>query len=45
MRDGVTYMLDGWIGVASADKLFPAVAEAIANPKCIIDGKVAALNW
>jgi hypothetical protein len=38
-------MLDAWIGVASGDKLFPAVAEAVANPKCIADGKIAGLLW
>ena len=38
-------MLDAWIGVASGDKLFPAVAEAVANPKCIADGKIAGLQW
>jgi hypothetical protein len=45
VRDGVLYMLDAWIAVAAADKLFPAVAEAVANPKCIADGKIAALQW
>lgn len=45
VRDGVIYMLDSWITVATADKLFPAVAEAVANPKCLIDGKIAAMQW
>ncbi len=45
VRDGVLYMLDAWIGVASSDKLFPAVADAVANPKCLTDGKVAGLQW
>lgn len=45
VRDGVLYMLDAWIGVASSDKLFPAVADAVANPKCLADGKVAGLQW
>ena len=45
VRDGVVYMLDAWLAVAGADKLFPAVAEAVVNPKCIIDGKVAGLSW
>lgn len=45
VRDGVLYMLDAWIDVSSAATLFPAVAEAVANPKCIADGKVAGLQW
>eukprot|EP00887_Chlorella_sp_A99_P000367 scaffold13.g367.t1 len=45
VRDGVLYMLDAWLGVASADKLFPAVTEAVASPKTIVDGKVAGLGW
>lgn len=45
MRDGVLYMLDAWITVASSDKLFPAVADAVANPKCLADGKIAGLQW
>lgn len=45
VRDGVLYMLDAWIEVASSDKLFPAVADAVANPKCLVDGKVAGLQW
>lgn len=45
VRDGVLYMLDGWLTVSSAATLFPAVAEAVANPKCLVDGKVAGLHW
>ena len=45
VRDGVLYMLDAWIGVATADKVFPSVADAIANPKCIADGRITGLLW
>lgn len=45
VRDGVLYMLDGWITVSSSATLFPAVAEAVGNPKCIADGKIAGLQW
>ena len=45
VRDSAVSMLDAWIGVASGDMLFPAVAEAVAKPKCIADGKIAGLNW
>lgn len=45
VRDGVLYMLDAWLAVSSAATLFPAVADAVANPKTIADGKVAGLGW
>jgi len=45
VRDGVLYMLDAWIDVSSAATLFPAVAEAVGNPKCLGDGKIAGLQW
>lgn len=45
VRDAVVVMLDAWITVAGSDKLFPAAAEAVANPKCIIDGKILGLHW
>ena len=46
VRDGVVHMLDAWlVATGAADKLFPAVAEALASPKCILDGKMAGLQW
>lgn len=39
------YLLDAWITVGPADKVFPAVLEAMANPKCITDGKITGLQW
>lgn len=45
VRDGLVYLLDAWISIASADKVFPAVADALANPKCLADGRVAGLQW
>lgn len=45
VRDAVLYMLDGWLEVSSSATLFPAMAEAVANPKCLADGKVMGLQW
>lgn len=45
VRDAVVYLLDAWASVSPPEKLFPAVLEAMTNPKCIIDGKVTGLQW
>jgi cytoskeleton-associated protein 5 len=45
VRDAVLAMLEAWEATCPADRLFPAVADAAANPKCVVEGRVAALGW
>lgn len=45
VRDAVLVMLDAWLDASSPDRLFSAVADAVANPKCLIDGKLGGLQW
>ena len=45
VRDAVVCLLDSWASVSPPDRLFPAVLEAIASPKCIVDGKITGLQW
>jgi hypothetical protein len=45
VRDALVALLDAWLAVTSADRIFPAALDAIANPKCILDGKVCGLSW
>ncbi len=45
VRDAVVAMLDSWATIVPPDRLVPAVLEAIANPKCIADGKITGLQW
>ncbi len=45
VRDGVITMLDGYLLVASPDRLFSAVADYLAGPKCVREGKAMGLQW
>ena len=45
VRDAVVVMLDAWISVSPADRLFPTISDTLVNPKCLADGKIAALQW
>lgn len=45
VRDAVVVMLDAWISVSPPDRLFPCIADMLINPKCLADGKIAALHW
>jgi len=45
VRDAVVVMLDAWISVSPADRLLPSIADTLINPKCLADGKIAALQW
>jgi cytoskeleton-associated protein 5 len=45
VRDAAICMLDSWAKTCPAEKLFPALAEAAANPKGSAEGRVASLSW
>ncbi|KAL6766815.1 TOG1 [Auxenochlorella protothecoides x Auxenochlorella symbiontica] len=45
VRDAALGLLTAWLGVASLDRLLPAVLEAVVATRTLADGKVAALAW
>lgn len=45
VRDAVIGMLDAWGNTCSKDRIFPALAEAVSNPKGAAEGRVYALKW
>lgn len=45
VRDAVIGMLEAWGKTCPKDRLFPALAEAVSNPKGSAEGKVYALEW
>lgn len=45
VRDAAICMLDSWAKTCPVEKLFPALAEAAANPKGSAEGRVASLSW
>lgn len=38
-------MLDGYLLIAPPDRLLPAVADYLAGPKCVREGKLMGLQW
>ena len=45
VRDAVVFMLDAWASTCPKERLFPALADAVSNPKGHPEGKVVALKW
>jgi cytoskeleton-associated protein 5 len=45
VRDAVVGMLDAWGHSCGCDRLFPAIIDAVSNPKGASEGKVMALKW
>lgn len=38
-------MLDGYLSIASPDRVLPLVVDYIAGPKAVREGKVMAIQW
>lgn len=45
VREAVVVMLDAWGHTCPRDRLFPAMIDAVSNPKGASEGKVTALKW
>jgi cytoskeleton-associated protein 5 len=45
VREAVVGMLDAWGNTCPKDRLFPALAEAVSNPKGAPEGRILALKW
>jgi cytoskeleton-associated protein 5 len=45
VREAVVGMLDAWGQTCPKDRLFPALADAVSNPKGASEGKTIALKW
>ena len=45
VREAVVGMLDAWGNTCPKERLFPALAEAVSNPKGAPEGRVSALKW
>ena len=45
VREAVVGMLDAWGQTCPCDRLFPAMIDAVSNPKGASEGKVMALKW
>jgi cytoskeleton-associated protein 5 len=45
VRDAVVVMLDAWASTCPKERMFPALADAVSNPKGHPEGKVVALKW
>ena len=45
VREAVISMLDAWGQTCPKDRLFPALIDAVSNPKGASEGKVMALKW